>query len=67
MPTRSPSRGCPPGWRPVAIGCPGSAHRYTPPAPLPRIDGLPDELAEVCAASLDKLPVPIHVPPVLRA
>ncbi|GAA2395255.1 serine/threonine-protein kinase [Dactylosporangium salmoneum] len=32
------------------------AHRYTPPAPLPPIDGLPDELAEVCTASLDKLP-----------
>jgi serine/threonine-protein kinase len=32
------------------------AHRHTPPAPLPAIAGLPDEVAEVCAASLAKLP-----------
>jgi serine/threonine-protein kinase len=32
------------------------AHRYTPPAPLPEITGLPAEVAEICAASLDKLP-----------
>ncbi|MEU7874823.1 serine/threonine-protein kinase [Dactylosporangium sp. NPDC049140] len=32
------------------------AHRHTPPAPLPEIAGLPEELAEVCTASLDKLP-----------
>ncbi|MGI5243837.1 serine/threonine-protein kinase [Dactylosporangium sp. CA-139066] len=32
------------------------SHRHVPPAPLPRIDGLPAEVAEVCAASLDKLP-----------
>ena len=32
------------------------SHRHDPPAPLPRIDGLPAEVAEVCAASLDKLP-----------
>ncbi|MFD0581113.1 serine/threonine-protein kinase [Dactylosporangium darangshiense] len=32
------------------------SHRYAPPAPLPRIDGLPAEVAEVCEASLDKLP-----------
>jgi serine/threonine-protein kinase len=32
------------------------AHRHVAPAPLPRIDGLPAEVREVCAASLDKLP-----------
>jgi serine/threonine protein kinase len=32
------------------------AHRHAAPAPLPAIAGLPDELAEVCAASLEKLP-----------
>jgi len=32
------------------------AHRHSPPAPLPEIIGLPEEVAEVCAASLDKLP-----------
>jgi serine/threonine protein kinase len=32
------------------------AHRHTAPAPLPHIDGLPAEVAELCGASLDKLP-----------
>ncbi|WP_432827512.1 serine/threonine-protein kinase [Dactylosporangium sp. CA-092794] len=32
------------------------AHLHTAPTPLPAIAGLPDELAEVCAAALDKLP-----------
>ncbi|MFB9407371.1 serine/threonine-protein kinase [Dactylosporangium matsuzakiense] len=32
------------------------AHRHTPPAPLPDIAGLPDEVAEVCTTSLSKLP-----------
>ncbi|WP_433218137.1 serine/threonine-protein kinase [Dactylosporangium sp. CS-047395] len=32
------------------------AHRHVVPEPLPTIAGLPDEVAEVCAASLDKLP-----------
>jgi serine/threonine-protein kinase len=32
------------------------AHRNVPPAALPTIPGLPAEIAEVCAGSLDKIP-----------
>ncbi|MFI5909234.1 serine/threonine-protein kinase [Dactylosporangium sp. NPDC051541] len=32
------------------------AHRSMPPAPLPTIAGLPEEVAEMCTASLSKLP-----------
>ncbi|UWZ38723.1 serine/threonine protein kinase [Dactylosporangium roseum] len=32
------------------------AHRYTAPAPLPPIPGMPEDLAEVCTACLDKVP-----------
>ncbi|GAB3824166.1 serine/threonine-protein kinase [Dactylosporangium cerinum] len=32
------------------------AHRFTPPAELPPIDGLPPEIAELCAACLSKVP-----------
>nr|BFE61969.1 hypothetical protein GCM10020063_064950 [Dactylosporangium thailandense] len=32
------------------------AHRHVPPEPLPQIAGMPEEVLEVCEASLDKLP-----------
>jgi serine/threonine-protein kinase len=32
------------------------SHRFTPPAALPKIAGLPAELAEICTASLEKVP-----------
>ena len=32
------------------------AHRFTPPAALPPIAGLPPEIAELCAACLSKVP-----------